>query len=63
MSKGESGRIVLEVEPSLKRDLYAALSKDQRTLKSWFLEAAAEYIRAQIQPRLFPDPKKPDDLP
>ncbi len=58
MAKGDSGRIVLEVEPDLKRTLYVVLAKDDRTLKSWFLEAAEEYIRSQGQLRLFPSERK-----
>lgn len=53
MAKGPSGRVVLEIEPSLKRRLYAALAMDESTLKSWFIGAAEEYVRAQQQPPLF----------
>ena len=36
MAKGESGRIVIEVDPHLKRQLYSALASDGSTLKAWF---------------------------
>jgi DNA (cytosine-5)-methyltransferase 1 len=39
---GESGRIVVDVEPELKRRIYSALSLSGGTLKDWFLKAAEE---------------------
>ena len=45
MSIGNSGRIVIEVEPEAKRRLYAALALDGLTLKEWFLKAADVYIQ------------------
>lgn len=44
MSIGNSGRIVIEVEPGLKRELYAALARDGSTLKEWFLRSAQAYL-------------------
>lgn len=44
MSIGSSGRIVIEVEPGLKRELYAALARDGSTLKEWFLRSAQIYL-------------------
>jgi hypothetical protein len=44
MSIGSSGRIVIEVEPGLKRELYAALARDGSTLKEWFLRSAQAYL-------------------
>ena len=44
MSIGGSGRIVLEVDPQLKRRLYAALATDGSTLKAWFTKEASSYI-------------------
>lgn len=44
MSIGSSGRIVIEVEPGLKRELYAALARDGSTLKEWFLRSALVYL-------------------
>lgn len=37
---GESGRIVIDVNPELKRRLYSVLSLSGSTLKDWFLQAA-----------------------
>lgn len=44
MAKGESGRIVLEVDPVLKKTLYSILALDQKTLKDWFVENAENHI-------------------
>lgn len=44
MSIGNSGRIVIEVEPELKRQLYAILTRDGLTLKDWFLKEARSYL-------------------
>ncbi|EJH1086558.1 hypothetical protein NCL65_002051 [Escherichia coli] len=44
MAKGESGRIVLEVEPELKKALYSVLAMEQKTLKGWFVDKAQEHI-------------------
>lgn len=53
MARGESGRIVLEIDPSQKDDLYSALTKDGLTLKDWFLRQAAQYLRDRDQVPLF----------
>jgi DNA (cytosine-5)-methyltransferase 1 len=53
MSHGESGRIVIDVEPELKRELYSNLSLSGSTLKEWFLKAATTYMRDTGQPTLF----------
>jgi len=47
MAIGESGRIVLEVEPGLKRRLYSMLALDHKSLKEWFISKAEEYIQTQ----------------
>lgn len=53
MSRGNSGRIVLEVEPSRKRDLYSALDLDGMTLKDWFLNQVERYLEERNQMKLF----------
>lgn len=66
MSIGASGRIVIEVSPQLKRELYAALARDGVNLKGWFLRQAEEYLSHGLQKRLpldadsTPAPPKPD---
>jgi hypothetical protein len=52
MPKGESGRVVIEVGPDLKRRLYRTLAEDDSTLKDWFVEAATNYIAEREQPSL-----------
>ena len=51
MARGASGRIVIEIDPELKSDLYDALSG--RPLREWFMEAAKEKIELEKQPQLF----------
>ncbi len=53
MARGDYGRIVLEIDPSQKDDLYAAITKDGLTLKSWFLQQADKYLRERVQLPLF----------
>jgi hypothetical protein len=53
MARGESGRIVLEIDPSEKEELYNAVTKDGLTLKDWFLRKATEYLRERNQTQLF----------
>ncbi len=66
MSIGASGRIVIEISPDLKRELYAALARDGVNLKGWFLRQAEEYLSHGQQWRLALDadsthaPPKPD---
>ncbi len=44
MAVGTSGRIVLEIDPLLKKQIYAALEENGLTLKSWFVEAAISHL-------------------
>ena len=53
MARGESGRIVLEIDPTEKQELYNALTRDGMTLKDWFLRRATEYLREREQQQLF----------
>ena len=52
MAKGESGRIVVDIDPALKRRLYSALALEDSTLKDWFIQCAERYIEAERQPNL-----------
>lgn len=49
MARGKSGRIVIEVDPKLKKDLYLALEKKGLTLKDWFIQQAETYIKDHDQ--------------
>ena len=53
MARGKSGRIVLEIDPSLKSDLYDALQEEGLTLKEWFLRHTGSYLAQKAQPSLF----------
>ena len=53
MARGDSGRIVIEVEPEVKRRLYSALALSGSTLKDWFLKVAADFCDESVQPSLF----------
>ena len=53
MPVGNSGRIVIEVDPEFKREFRDALEKDNVTLKEWFLKEARRYMQNQVQPSLF----------
>jgi DNA (cytosine-5)-methyltransferase 1 len=47
---GRSGRIVIDVEPELKRRFYSALALSGSTLKDWFIKAATQICEDQKQP-------------
>ena len=53
MARGESGRVVIEIEPDLKSQLYTALSHRGLTLKAWFVQEAERYVESDRQPPLF----------
>lgn len=56
MAIGESGRIVIEIDPELKKQLYQTLKQDGANLKDWFLENAASYLQEKdTQTNLFSD--------
>lgn len=52
MAKGNSGRLVIEIDPDLKRRLYSALAFENSTLKDWFISAAKQYLDECQQPSL-----------
>lgn len=60
MARGESGRIVIEVDPELKRRLYAALAISGLTLKDWFVLSAEKYCSDMQQSDLFDFKKNTD---
>lgn len=53
MPRGNSGRIVIEVGPETKKELYAALDLSGLTLKDWFLTRAKDFCTEATQPSLF----------
>ena len=54
MAKGSSGRIVIEVDPEIKHELYDALQKENMTLKDWFLKNADTFLKNKGQLSLLP---------
>ena len=56
MAIGESGRIVLEINPEIKRKLYSTLALENKTMKEWFITLAVQHIEARQQPSLFAMP-------
>ncbi|WP_018276024.1 hypothetical protein WKI13_02250 [Teredinibacter turnerae] len=54
MSIGNSGRIVIEIEPDLKRQLHAVLRLEGKNLKSWFLENVEELLEYQARQQSLP---------
>jgi hypothetical protein len=49
MARGDSGRIVLEVDRELKERLYQALHQEGLTLKDWFVREARAYLASGPQ--------------
>lgn len=53
MSKSSSGRMVVELDPQLKKLLYASLAIDGLTFKQWLIQQAEQYVLTRSQPSLF----------
>lgn len=53
MARGDSGRIVVEVDPALKRAVYVELARQGLTLKAWFTTQAERLVAHGAQPELF----------
>jgi hypothetical protein len=51
MARGDSGRIVLEIDPAEKEELYSAVTKDGLTLKNWFLQQMTNYLGQRARSR------------
>jgi len=49
MAKGNSGRIVIEIDPELKSELYSILAREGKTLKEWFILQANSYLQNNSQ--------------
>ncbi len=49
MAKGKSGRIVIEIDPRLKEDLYVELNHHGLTLKDWFLKRVSNFLKDDNQ--------------
>ena len=42
MPRGKSGRIVINIDPDLKHELYVKLAQANSSLKTWFIKVAKE---------------------
>jgi hypothetical protein len=58
MPVGKSGRIVVEIDRKVKIELHSILEKEEKTLKSWFLENVNQYLAGRSQNTLFDDDEK-----
>ncbi len=53
MAQGKSGRIVIDVDPEFKEELYKALALNgYRALKDWFIEQGKDLCEEAHQPLL-----------
>ena len=62
MSIGNSGRVVIEIDPDLKKELYAILIRDGSTLKDWFVKSAETYLTESNQMTLDFDVNKKETI-
>lgn len=49
MARGASGRIVIEIDPEMKNELYQQLGRENLNLKSWFLEHVDTFLKGRQQ--------------
>ena len=49
MAVGESGRVVVEIDPEIKKALHQSLKEDGTNLKDWFLAQTADYLNSKTQ--------------
>ena len=52
MARGNSGKVVINVDPQFKEALYLAVTASGSTLKDWFIHQGRQYIDEQRQPIL-----------
>ncbi len=52
MGIGNSGRVVIEIEPELKRELHTVLRLEGTNLKAWFLAHVEELLAEKGQKSL-----------
>ena len=60
MPVGKSGRIVIEIDPDLKQELYRSLGKDESSLKEWFLDHVDGYLSGKSQIAIDFDSDRPN---
>ena len=52
MPRGDSGRIVIDIDPQFKNEVYVALASRGSTLKDWFVDQARRLCEEERQPLL-----------
>ena len=52
MARGTSGRLVVDIDPELKKQFHAALTLDGTTFKDWLLMHLEQYLKDRNQPSL-----------
>lgn len=62
VSIGKSGRIVIEIEPVFKQELYEVLGKEGKSLKSWFVENAQKFLVEKGQTSLLLTQETQEDI-
>lgn len=53
MSRGSGPRMVVELDPDLKRSLYVELAREGLTFKDWLTREVQRYVGERRQPQLF----------
>ena len=49
MAKGSSGRLVIEIDPLIKKELYERLGEKGLNMREWFLINANAYLKQNKQ--------------
>lgn len=49
MPVGGSGRVIIEMDPQLKQQLYQTLKSEGLTMREWFLQCVKGYLDSKVQ--------------
>lgn len=52
MAQGTSGRVVIDLDPDFKEQIYNVLKDNGLSMKEWFLREAKELCDEHLQPTL-----------
>jgi len=55
VAKGSSGRLVIEIDPLIKKELYERLGEKGLNMREWFLINANAYLKQNKQSSLLMD--------
>lgn len=53
MARGRSGKIVIEIDPDLKAQIYLALERRHLNMKTWIEQEGRRLVSIARQPELF----------